>query len=79
MDDDTVRNALDLRHRLRQMEIMQRVRFGPADPKSPPPVIDSELLLAAGMVDAAEWQRMLVEAVVLLLTIRDRHLHALPD
>ena len=38
MDADTVRNALDARHRLRQIEIMRSVRFGRGDPNSLAPV-----------------------------------------
>jgi glutamate-ammonia-ligase adenylyltransferase len=76
MDADSVRNALDVRHRLRQIEIMRSVRFGHGDPNSLAPVrVDSELLLAAGIVDTAEWQALLAEGVSLLCAIRDEHLH----
>ncbi|MCI0334807.1 MAG: hypothetical protein L0228_16460 [Planctomycetes bacterium] len=76
MDADTVRNALDARHRLRQIEIMRSVRFGCGDPNSLAPVrVDSELLLAAGMVDTAEWRALLAEGIALLCTIRNGHLH----
>jgi hypothetical protein len=76
MDADTVRNVLDARHRLRQIEIMRSVRFGCDDPNSLAPVhVDSELLLAAGMVDTAEWRLLLAEGVSLLCAIRDGHLH----
>ena len=75
MDADTVRNALDARHRLRQIETMRSARFGRCDASSLAPVrVDSELLLAAGMVDTAEWRASLAEAVALLCAIRDRHL-----
>ena len=76
MDADTVRNALDARHRLRQIEIMRSVRFGRGDPNSLAPVrVDSELLLAAGMADTAEWRELLAEGIALLCAIRDGHLH----
>jgi glutamine synthetase adenylyltransferase len=76
MDADTVRNALDARHRLRQIEIMRSVRFGCGDRNLLEPVhVDSELLLAAGIVDTTEWQALLAEGVSLLCAIRDRHLH----
>jgi len=76
MDADTVRNALDARHRLRQFEIMWSVRFGRGDPNSLAPVrVDSALLLATGMVDTAEWRALLAEGVALLCVIRNAHLH----
>jgi hypothetical protein len=76
MDADTVRNALDTRHRLRQIEIILSVRFGRGDPNSLAPVrVDSELLLAAGMVDVAEWRALLGEGMALLRVIRNGHLH----
>jgi hypothetical protein len=57
------------------MEIMRSVRFGRGDPKSLAPVrFDSELLLAAGMVDMADWRALLAEGVALLRAIRDGHL-----
>jgi hypothetical protein len=76
IDADTARNALDARHRLRQIEIMRSVRFGRGDASAFAPVrVDSELLLAAGMVDTAEWRALLAEGVALLCVIRDRYLH----
>ena len=75
VDADTVRDALDARHRLRQIETMRSVRFGRSDPNSlAPDRVDSELLLAAGLVDPAEWRAFLAEGVALLCAIRDGHL-----
>jgi glutamate-ammonia-ligase adenylyltransferase len=75
LEAETVRNTLDARHRFRQVEIAWSVRFGRDNQRSPGPNhIDSELLLAAGIVDVAEWRALLSEATALLCVIRDRHL-----
>jgi glutamate-ammonia-ligase adenylyltransferase len=75
IDANTVRSALDTRHRLRQIEIMRSIRFGRRDPDSLAPLrVDAELLLAAGMVNPAEWRALLAEGVALLCAIRDVHL-----
>jgi hypothetical protein len=74
MDADAVRSALDTRHRLRQIEIMKSVRFGHGNHLLAPVRVDSELFLAAGVVDTVEFRALQAEGVALLRTIRDRHL-----
>jgi hypothetical protein len=75
VDADTARDALDVRHRLRQIETMRSVRFGRDRLDSLAPVrVDPELLLAAGMIDIAEWRAVLAEGVLLLCAIRDAYL-----
>jgi hypothetical protein len=75
MDTETVRTVLDVRHRLRQIEIMRSVRYGRGDTDSLTPVLaDAELLLAAGMIDTTEWRALLAEGVALLGAVRDGHL-----
>jgi len=66
MDADAVRDALDTRHRLRQIEIMRSVRFGHGDHLFAPTPVDGELLLAAGVVDPAEFRALLAEGLALL-------------
>jgi glutamate-ammonia-ligase adenylyltransferase len=82
LDADLARHALDARHRLRQIDAMQSVRFGgraagTAVRRGPMQIdvqIDAEFLLAAGVIDVAEWRIFLGEAIALLGAIRDGYL-----
>jgi [glutamine synthetase] adenylyltransferase / [glutamine synthetase]-adenylyl-L-tyrosine phosphorylase len=72
---EMARSALDVRHRLRQIEAMWSARFGPDVPGDRKRMqVDAELLLAAGIVDGAEWRAFLTEGVMLLRAMRDAHL-----
>jgi glutamine synthetase adenylyltransferase len=74
MDADTARRCMDARHRLRQIETMRIVRQGCRRPESSVPTeIDPDSLLAAGMVDMAEWRAFLAGALALLHEIRDQY------
>lgn len=74
VDEATVRDALDTRHRLLQVETMRSLRFGHGDHALTPATIDSELLLAAGTADIAGFNSLLGDGVSLLRAISDRYL-----
>lgn len=72
---DLVRQILDIRHRLRQVEAMRGARFGHSSGDNNNSArIDSEMLLAAGIIDATDWWTTLSEGRALLREIRDRYL-----